>query len=113
MSREVRIIHLVSGVELIAEVIETSYADIDIPNLSVKSPFCVYVHVDNMSGNQTVRVSPWSIATWKANPDKVYYLNKNLILMVSKAPEDIEAMYIKNTTGIALASEEEKRLICG
>ena len=113
MEKKVRIIHLVSGVELIAEVISSDYGDVDIPTLSVKSPFCVYVHVDSITNNQSVRVSPWSIATWKADPNKVYYLNKNQIVMVSTAPAEIEAMYIKNTTGLSLPTEEEKKLICG
>lgn len=109
MKKKVRIIHLISGVELIAEEIEQSNDDV----ISVKSPYCIYVVADSLSNNQSIKVSPWSIATWKANPDKVYYFNRNLVFMVSDAPAEIESMYIQNTTGLSIPSERDKQLICG
>lgn len=109
MKRNVQILHLASGVELVAEVINQNFEG----NVGVKSPFCIYVHVDSLTQEQRIKVSPWSIATWKADADKVYWLNKSLILMMSAPPAEIEAMYIKNTTGLSIPTQAEKNLICG
>ena len=107
--RNVKIIHLSSGVELIAELIECANDNV----VAVKSPFCVFVDIEPITREQKIKVSPWSIATWKADENKVYNLNKALVLMVSTPPAEIEAMYIKNTSGLSIPTQAEKSLICG
>lgn len=107
MIKNVQIVSMVTGEEVLCEVVGWRKDELSGQMvLDIKKPFMVF-----MEPSKGLMVYPWKICTHQANADDVFSILSSAVIFAHNAPQHLADNYIERTTGISLASDNEKRLI--